>query len=255
MFAHSQANLPPPTCLAQKPAQSAVYRDPFTTHHSRSRLAEIAASRTGELVEPPTTTTSASAEAVDPCTRRPFDWLSRQFCFAGRLYCEAETCHWQYPSLIYRYTRRPLFAFSPAASTMVNAACIHLRHALRLRHPSTRHCPLENTRLLLDGIGRIHNVILSTRTQYWQRVVVLFRQFAAEYTSPVENNQFNTPCLHKHYIASSFLGTLRQCRPVASTCILAQNMPSLGSSDVKKYRDSMSFASWSPATSLKFVVV
>lgn len=83
-----------------------IYRDPFTTHHSRSRLAEIAASRTGELVEPPTTATSASAEAVDPCTRRPLDWLSRQFCFAGRLYCEAETCHWQYPSPTYRYTRR-----------------------------------------------------------------------------------------------------------------------------------------------------
>ncbi|PKK54307.1 hypothetical protein CI102_1049 [Trichoderma harzianum] len=86
--------------------QSAVYHDPFTTHHSRSRLAEIAASRTGELVEPPATTPSASAEAVDPCKRRPFDWLSRQFCFAGRLYCEAETCHWRYPSPTYRYTRR-----------------------------------------------------------------------------------------------------------------------------------------------------
>lgn len=149
----------------------------------------------------------------------------------------------------------PLFAFSPAASTMVNAACIHLRHALRLRHPSTRHCSLENTRLLLDGIGRIHNVILSIRTQYWQRVVALFRKFAAQYTSPVENNQFTTLCLHEHYIAISFLGTLRECKPVASTCILAQNMPSLGSSDVKKHRDSMSFASWSPATSLKSVVV
>lgn len=60
----------------------------------------------------------------------------------------------------------PLFSFSPAASTMVNAACIHLRHALRLRHPSTRHCSLENARLLLDGIGRIHNVSLSVKTQY-----------------------------------------------------------------------------------------
>lgn len=111
-----------------KPAQSAVYRDPFTTHHSRSRLAEIAASRTGELVEPPTTTTSVSAEAVNPCTRRPFDWLSRQFCFAGRLYCEAETSHWQYPSPTYRYTRRPSLLFPPAAIRMANAACIHLRH-------------------------------------------------------------------------------------------------------------------------------
>ncbi|KAL7916518.1 hypothetical protein GGI35DRAFT_43707 [Trichoderma velutinum] len=108
VFAHSQAKLASLNRFEKKPAQSAVYRDPFTTHHSRSQLAEIAARRTGEPVEPPTVTTctSLSAEAVDPCTRRPLDWLNRQFCFAGRLYCEAETSHWRYPSPTYRYARR-----------------------------------------------------------------------------------------------------------------------------------------------------
>ncbi|KAL7948062.1 hypothetical protein V8C42DRAFT_316573 [Trichoderma barbatum] len=42
----------------------------FTTHHSRSRLAEIDARRTGELVEPPTTTSRLPLRLLTPVHAR-----------------------------------------------------------------------------------------------------------------------------------------------------------------------------------------